>query len=205
MRGCYQETWWIYIMKIFHNINIKTFPHTRLNISKGVIRSKELSLATPEEISSALGSQGVSDYWRISIRINDENIFTDTYIFTFNSAKIPSKIKIGYNVKPVELYIPTPLKCFRCQKFGHHRDNCRSRPTCTKCGQVTLIMLKKSARMKLNAQIARKIIQLTLKLVITGKKKKIIEVNYKRNISCTEAKKRSWRVHERHFLCKNSG
>lgn len=57
-------------MKTFHHVSIKTFPHTSLNTLKGVIRSKELSLATPEEISSALGGQGVSDYRRISIRRN---------------------------------------------------------------------------------------------------------------------------------------
>lgn len=41
-------------MKTLHNIKMKTFLYARLN-TKGVIRSKELSLATSEEITSSLG------------------------------------------------------------------------------------------------------------------------------------------------------
>ena len=37
-------------MTKFHTINVKTYLHKSLNISKGVVRSKELSLCTIEEI-----------------------------------------------------------------------------------------------------------------------------------------------------------
>ena len=37
-------------MTKFHNISIKTYPHKSRNVSKGVVRSKELSLYTIEEI-----------------------------------------------------------------------------------------------------------------------------------------------------------
>ena len=43
----------------FHNIKCKAYTHARFNISKGIIRSRELSLATPEEIEIALQKQGV--------------------------------------------------------------------------------------------------------------------------------------------------
>ena len=39
-------------MTKFHTINVKTYPHKSLNISKGVVRSKELSLCTIEEIKN---------------------------------------------------------------------------------------------------------------------------------------------------------
>ena len=41
-----------FLLKItkFHTMNVKTYPHKFLNISKGVVRSKELSLCTIEEI-----------------------------------------------------------------------------------------------------------------------------------------------------------
>ena len=41
-------------MDKFHNIKCKAYPHSRLNTSKGIIGSWELSLATPEEIEMAL-------------------------------------------------------------------------------------------------------------------------------------------------------
>ena len=37
-------------MEKFHNLKCQAYPHAKLNTSKGVVRSKELSLATPEEI-----------------------------------------------------------------------------------------------------------------------------------------------------------
>jgi len=46
---------------------------------------------------------------------------TYTFIVTFRTSSIPKHIKIGYLHVPVELYIPNPLRCFSCQKFGHSK------------------------------------------------------------------------------------
>ena len=54
---------------------------------------------------------------------------------TFNTPKIPDKIKVGYSMEKVEQFVPNPLKCYRCQKYGHHEDSCRGREVCGKCGQ----------------------------------------------------------------------
>ena len=51
--------------------NIKNKKREKLNLSKGVFSSRELALATEEEITSALGKQGVTNRRRIPIR-NDE-------------------------------------------------------------------------------------------------------------------------------------
>ena len=34
----------------------------------------------------------------------------------------------------VEVYIPNPLRCYNCQGFGHHEDNCMKKPVCGNCG-----------------------------------------------------------------------
>ena len=31
-------------------------------------------------------------------------------------------------------YIPNPLRCYNCQKFGHHESKCLKPPVCKKCG-----------------------------------------------------------------------
>ena len=41
-------------MTKFHNISVKTYPHKTLNVSKGAVKSKELSLYTIEEIKREL-------------------------------------------------------------------------------------------------------------------------------------------------------
>ena len=47
----------------------------------------------------------------------------------------PKELKMGYCLERVEQYVPAPLRCFKCQKFGHHREACRGRQTCSKCGE----------------------------------------------------------------------
>ena len=59
-------------MKTFYMTKCRAYLHEKLNTSKGVIRSRELALATKEEIASALGKQGVTNIGRISIRKGKE-------------------------------------------------------------------------------------------------------------------------------------
>ena len=59
----------------------------------------------------------------------------NTYILTFNGSLPPKSIKIGYlNVK-VEVYMPNPLRCFNCQKYGHGKKFCKSAAVCARCGE----------------------------------------------------------------------
>ena len=51
-------------MEKFHHLKCRAYPHAKLNTSKGIVRSKELSLATPEEIETAFKKQGIKEYRR---------------------------------------------------------------------------------------------------------------------------------------------
>ena len=58
---------------------------------------------------------------------------------TFNRPTIPEKkIKVGYAMERVEQFIPNPLRYYKCQRYGHHEDNCRGKEVCRKCGQQNL-------------------------------------------------------------------
>ena len=46
----------------------------------------------------------------------------------------PRNLKIGYYIVRVQLYIPNPLRCFQCQKFGHSKRFCKNQIACWKCG-----------------------------------------------------------------------
>ena len=122
-------------MTKFHTINVKTYPHKSLNISKGVVRSKELSLCTIDEIKKEMKKQGVTEVKRVTIKKEGKLIETNTYIITFDQPKIPERIKVGYTIERVEQFMPNPLHCYNCQKYGHHEDNCRGRQVCGKCAQ----------------------------------------------------------------------
>ena len=70
-----------------------------------------------------------------SFKRNDQIISTDTYILTFAKSYIPKELKVGYNLIKVNPYIPNPLRCYNCQKFGHHEQNCAKTAICKTCGE----------------------------------------------------------------------
>ena len=95
-------------MEKFHNLKSHAYPHAKLNTSKGVVRSKELSLATLEEIETAFKKQGIKEYRRVTIRRNDETIQTHQYQKKSEKSSIPKEIRIGYTIVSVGQYIPAP-------------------------------------------------------------------------------------------------
>ena len=64
--------------KLLCNISINVTPHTTLNSSKGVVRSRDLEGVSEEEICENLSSQGVSSVKRINVRRNNELVPTNT-------------------------------------------------------------------------------------------------------------------------------
>ena len=116
-----------------------TYPvteHSTLNSSKGIIRDPILKLETEENIAEYLQGQGVTHVKRFKIKRNGELVNTNTLLLTFNSVVPPKSLKIFYQIIPVEVYVPNPLRCFNCQRFGHHESNCPAEQgsVCEKCG-----------------------------------------------------------------------
>ncbi|GBO14732.1 hypothetical protein AVEN_59426-1 [Araneus ventricosus] len=122
-------------LKTFSNIPITVYQHATLNSSKGVITCGELLNVPTEEILKELQGQGVSHVRRISIRRDGQLLNTKHLILTFDSAK-PENIKAGYMRLSVRTYIPNPLRCFKCQRFGHSKPSCRGTLTCARCAEV---------------------------------------------------------------------
>ena len=118
-------------------IPVKVSPHRTLNTSKGVIRTQEIKNTTNEELKTQLKRQGVSDARIITIKKNGDTIKLNTAVLTFNFPKPPADNKVGFELCPIQLYIPHPLRCFKCQQFGHHQEGCKRERVCGRCGQST--------------------------------------------------------------------
>lgn len=58
---------------------------------------------------------------------NDLPVFID-----FQDEKLPERVKIGYMSYFVSKYVPPPLRCYKCQRYGH--IVCRGKQRCAKCG-----------------------------------------------------------------------
>ena len=114
---------------------IRVSPHKTLNTCKGVLRCRELENVSDAEILLNLKSQGVMEVHRVLRKKGDTRVPTNTFFLTFALAKLPGSVKIGYLHEKICPFIPSPLRCFNCQKFGHSRGRCRREPICERCGQ----------------------------------------------------------------------
>ena len=163
------------------------YPHEKLNTSKVVIRSRELALDTEEEIASALGKQGVTNIRKIPIRKVEERIQTNTYILTLNHPRTPKEVKIGYFLERIEQYIPAPLRCFKCQKYGHYRTTDMFQMRWKGPDHVEKNCLKQiryaNCRQDQDHQAYARSCDVNKKVM------EIIEVKHKKNVSFLEARK----------------
>ena len=122
--------------KTLTNIPIFVTPHRTKNFCKGVITCFDLRDTSEEEIVEGLCSSGVVGAYRIRSRRGDESSATNSIILTFNSTELPAEVTVGYLRVKVRPYIPNPMRCFRCQRFGHTKTYCRNRVTCAKCAST---------------------------------------------------------------------
>ena len=120
--------------KMLVDIPVKITPHRSLNSTKGVIRSRDLMDCEEEEILDNLRPQGVTCVKKIVIRRDGNTRNTGTIILTFGIPTLPTHVKCAYLNLPVDVYIPNPMRCFKCQKFRHHKNNCRRSVVCARCG-----------------------------------------------------------------------
>ena len=115
-------------------VPVQVTPHRSLNTCKGVIRSREVAACSVEEIVRELKPQRVTDATIISVRDGSATRRTNTAILSFALSRPLQHIKAGYIRLPVELYIPNPLRCYKCQKYGHGSNTCRGFAVCIRCG-----------------------------------------------------------------------
>ena len=109
--------------------------HKALNSSSGVIRCRELSGVTEMEIRTELQEQGVVEVHRVTVKKDTEKVPTNTLFLTFNTPDLPKEITVGYLKVKMALFVPSPMRCFNCNKFGHTSQRCKVAAKCTGCGK----------------------------------------------------------------------
>ena len=109
-------------MKTFCGLKCTVTPHKSLNTSKGIVRCPALSKQSCEHILEFMGEQSVMDVLRINVHRDGVLKPTNTFVFTFDSLVLPAIVRIGFIHAKVDVYIPNPLRCYKCQVFGHHEN-----------------------------------------------------------------------------------
>ncbi|GFT13878.1 uncharacterized protein TNCV_2615371 [Trichonephila clavipes] len=123
-----QATALINLQKLAH-LDVTVAPHTNLNFSHGVISPADFLHVSTEEIKENMKAQKVCDVRRITIRRDGQVLNTKHLILTFSTPDLPQTVKMAYIRCPVRPYIPDPLRCFQCQRYGHSKNVCRGQPS----------------------------------------------------------------------------
>ena len=130
------------LMKItkLTGLKVRCYPHPTFNQCRGVIYAPELLDLDCEEIQTELADQNVVRVVRMQKKVNGERIPLATLILTFDTFKLPNTIKAGWLNLKVKPYIPSPMRCFHCQKYGHLIQKCkkminREPAVCITCGE----------------------------------------------------------------------
>ena len=108
-------------LKSVLDLPVTVSPHRTMNSCKGIIRSYDLAQIDESELLTELGPQGVTEVRPIYVTRDGQKKRTNTSIVTFARSTLPKEITAGYLRIPVQMYYPSPLRCFNCQRFGHHR------------------------------------------------------------------------------------
>lgn len=108
-------------------IRVKVSVHRDLNHCKGVIRNNGLKHSTVEEILGDTREQGVVKVERCFTRRGGIKIPTNTFFLTFDKPNLPSEVQAAYYNIDVSMYIPRPLQCYSCFKFGHISSRCKAK------------------------------------------------------------------------------
>ena len=85
------------------------------------------------ELAEGLSSFRVTEARRITTRRGGVTIPAGNVILTFDANELSSTVTVGYIRVRVRIYVPKPMRCFKCQRFGHTKVHCRNRPVCAKC------------------------------------------------------------------------
>lgn len=116
---------------------VEITPHRSLNTCKGVIYNRDLLNCTCEEIAEELRPQGVTHVSRMKTRRNGQIVETPSHILTFNTPKLPNIVYAAFYFLKVRAYVPPPLRCFQCQKYGHTSSKCsNTEPPICVCGKA---------------------------------------------------------------------
>jgi hypothetical protein len=104
----------------------KTYtPKTYKIVIKGVDNNQD-----PEQFKEI---NGITHVTKIKNTHNEQNN-SNTLILTFDTQQIPEKITLNHQQYETIGYIPRPLRCDKCQRFGHHKSICKNKQhTCSHC------------------------------------------------------------------------
>ncbi|XP_055585493.1 uncharacterized protein LOC129738332 [Uranotaenia lowii] len=123
--------------KLCDQISVKIEDHATLNTSRGTIFCSDLKMLKDDEILVELKSSHVIAIKRLQRKTpSGELVDTGAFVLTFDRSFLPSSIDVGFYKCQVRTYIPPPMRCMKCLKFGHHKNDCLGKRMCADCAEL---------------------------------------------------------------------
>jgi len=108
--------------------SIRDVFHTYKYVISGVPVDVDL-----EELKKIADCESIT---RISRRINGSETGTETCILNYDrELALPVTIKLAFLSFKIRNYIPNPMQCKNCYKFGHTAKHCRHTVICSNCSE----------------------------------------------------------------------
>ena len=133
--------------------------------ARGVIYNVPLNI-TNDELLECLKQFQVNNIKRFKFKdAEGKRTDTKTVLLHFDCPDLPPQVQLGYLKNNVKQYIPMPVRCFKCNRFGHIAEKCRGKERCAKCGKehntsscsITNVIAMKCANCNGNHSAASKI------------------------------------------------
>ncbi|XP_035994688.1 uncharacterized protein LOC118563661 [Fundulus heteroclitus] len=102
-------------------------------VSRGVITGIPLE-EDLEKLKRNIYGGEVRRLKRLLKTVDGEKIESFSILLEFQGDVLPDKVKIGFLSFSVRPYIPPPLRCYKCQRYGHIGSVCKGKQRCAKCG-----------------------------------------------------------------------
>ena len=112
-------------LEIITGIKASCSPHKFLNRCKGVVRSRHPMKYSEERLQKEFKDQRVVDVTQVKRKIDGILTPLPTYILTFDLWRLPRELKAAWLHLEIRPYVPSPRRCFYCQRFGHVSDSCQ--------------------------------------------------------------------------------
>jgi len=114
-------------------VGVRVTPHRGMR-ARGVVVSGGLLHDSERDVLEELQPLGVVEVKRLSSRRDGRVVPTASLLLTFGGTELPSQVTIGFLSLRVRPYVPSPLRCFKCLRYGHTQATCGRKMTCARCG-----------------------------------------------------------------------
>lgn len=105
----------------------------KISGQKGIIFGVPLNICMDEFKGNLKGGK-VVDAHRLKAVVEGVRKDTETVVIEFQGEGIPKRVMLGVMSYIVREFIPGPVRCFNCQRFGHVATRCRETSRCARCG-----------------------------------------------------------------------